>query len=57
MSGKERKDLSKAMKEFAVKLSKDRSASKAFLVRTGIITAKGNLRKPYKNLCIPQGQD
>jgi len=36
------------------KLSKDPIAAKDFLVAAGIITPKGNLRKPYKNLSIPQ---
>ncbi|GAA4451710.1 hypothetical protein GCM10023092_09550 [Rurimicrobium arvi] len=57
MSDKELREFSDAMKRYTKKLAKDKRASKAFLVRTGIITEKGNLRKPYKHLCIPQGQD
>ncbi len=56
MSDKERKDFSLAIKKYMQELSKDKNASKAFLVKAGIITQKGNLRHPYKHLCIPQEQ-
>ncbi len=54
MSDKERIEFIEAIKKQTQKLSKSKTASKKFLVDTGIITAKGNLRKPYKHLCIPQ---
>ncbi len=57
MSDKERKEFIEALKAHTQKLSKDKKASRKFLVDTGIITDKGNLRKPYKHLCIPQDQD
>jgi len=57
MSEKELKEFSVAIKKYTEKLSKNKKASKAFLVKTGIITKKGNLRDPYKHLCIPQEQD
>lgn len=57
MSDKERREFIEALKAETKKLSKDRKASKKFLVNAGIITEKGNLRKPYKHLCIPQDQD
>lgn len=57
MSEKERKEFSTAIKKYTEKLSKSKKASKDFLVRTGIITEKGNLREPYKHLCIQQDQD
>ena len=56
MSEKEIKEFSTAIKKYTAKLSKDKAASKDFLVKTGIITEKGNLREPYKHLCIPQEQ-
>lgn len=46
-----------ALKKTQKELSKSQEASKKFLVDTGIITEKGNLKKPYKHLCIPSGQD
>ncbi|MBC9932670.1 hypothetical protein [Chitinophaga qingshengii] len=55
MSTKEIKDLVEAIEKYSKQLSKDKRASKAFLVKAGIITPKGNLRAPYKHLCIPQG--
>lgn len=56
MSEKELKEFSAAIKLYTKKLSTNKKASKEFLVKTGIITAKGNLREPYKHLCIPQEQ-
>ncbi len=57
MSEKERIEFIQAIKKYTVKLSKDKKAAKKFLVDSGIITPKGNLKKPYKNLCIQQEQD
>ena len=57
MSDKERKEFSEAIKKYSEKLSKSKKESKEFLVRTGIITVKGNFREPYKHLCIQQDQD
>ena len=54
MSDKERKDYLIKLEGLRKKLSADPVAAKNFLVAAGIITPKGNLRKPYKNLCIPQ---
>ncbi len=57
MSDKERKEFSEAIKKYTSKLSNNKEASKKFLVDTGIITEKGNLREPYKQLCTPQEVD
>ena len=54
MSGKEREEFLVILEKKRKKLAKDPVAAKKFLVDTGIITPKGNLRKPYRNLCIPQ---
>lgn len=56
MSDKERKEFSVAIKKYTEKLSKSKKESKEFLVRTGIITEKGNFREPYKHLCIQPDQ-
>ncbi len=56
MSDRERKDYLTRLEQLGKKLAEDPIAAKQFLVDAGIITPKGNLRKPYKNLCIPQGQ-
>ncbi|WP_175459600.1 hypothetical protein [Pedobacter sp. ok626] len=57
MSEKERKEFSTAIKKYTERLSKSKKESKEFLVRSGIITEKGNFREPYKHLCIQQDQD
>jgi hypothetical protein len=54
MSKKELENIKKGMKEYAKKLETSKEESIKFLAGAGIITTKGNLRKPYKNLCIPQ---
>lgn len=50
MSDKELKELIGLLEGLRKKLKGDREASRAFLVRAGIFTEKGNLRKPYKEL-------
>jgi hypothetical protein len=57
MSEKERQEFARILEEYKMKLSKDKKASRQFLVDTGIFTKKGNLRQPYKHLCIPPDQD
>ncbi len=42
--------------KYKSKVSKSEKSSKAFLVELGVITEKGNLRKNYKDLCIPKEQ-
>jgi hypothetical protein len=55
MDNKELKDFIKLLEEYKRKPVTKESATK-FLVDIGVITEKGNLRKNYKNLCIPQEQ-
>jgi len=54
MSDKEREEFIIILEKQRKKLSKDPVAARKFLVDAGIYTPKGNLRKPYRNLCIPQ---
>ena len=56
MSDKERLEYLTKLKGLKKKLLNDPAAARKFLVDAGIYTPKGNLRKPYKNLCIPQDQ-
>lgn len=58
MSDKEKREFSAILQQYKEKLSGNKKASRQFLVDVGIITPKGNLRKPYKHLtlCIPQEQ-
>jgi len=57
MSDKEVHDFLKILEDYRKKISKDKEASRKFLIELGIFTEKGNLRKQYKNLCIPQEQE
>ena len=57
MGKEERTKFIETLKKTQKELSKSKEASKKFLVDTGIITEKGNLKKPYKHLCIPSDQD
>lgn len=41
-----------ALEKTQTELSKSQEASRKFLFDTGIITEKGNLKKPYKHLFI-----
>lgn len=57
MSDKDRKEFIVILEQYKSRLSKDKEASRKFLVDVGIVTKNGNLREPYKHLCIPQDQD
>lgn len=56
MSKKEIVEFEAALKDYGKEIAASKEKSNAFLVRIGVITKKGNVRKPYKNLCIPQDQ-
>lgn len=57
MSNKEREELNKAIKEYGREVSTNKEASKQLLINIGVMTEKGNIRKPYKRLCTVLGQD
>lgn len=56
MTDKEVDRKIKEMEAFGRELAKSKEKSLDFLVGAGILTKKGKLTKPYKHLCIPQGQ-
>ena len=56
MTEEERLDLLKSMEKYKQMLSGNQKASREFLVRIGIYTEKGNLKKNYRNLCIQPDQ-
>lgn len=56
MKEKERIELIKDMEKFCKEISKSKELSRDFLVQAGIITPRGNLRKPYRHLCIALGR-
>lgn len=53
MTKKELQELLGLMEAMRKKLKGDKKASRQFLVDAGIFTDKGNLRKPYRELCTP----
>ena len=56
MTTQERQKLKKALKQYKSKVTASKAASQQFLVELGVFTKKGNVRKEYKNLCIPPDQ-
>jgi hypothetical protein len=56
MSKQERENFKKAVESYKKEVLVSKAASQQFLVELGIFTEKGNVRKPYKHLCIPQEQ-
>ena len=54
MSKKEIAEFEVALKAYSKELVASKKKSEDFLVRIGVITKKGNVRKHYKNLCTPQ---
>ena len=43
-----------ALTSYEKKVSYNKGQSQKLLIKIGVITEKGNLRKPYKNLCTQQ---
>jgi hypothetical protein len=56
MNEKDRKRLSKAIKRTRKNSLKSKRTAFNLLVDIGMITKNGNLRHPYKDVCIPQKQ-
>ena len=56
MTEKERVGFTRDMEKFGKEISRSKELSRDFLVQAGIITVKGNLRKPYRHLCIALGR-
>lgn len=56
MSKQEKENFKKAVESYKKEILASKAASQQFLVELGLFTEKGNVRKPYKHLCIPQEQ-
>jgi hypothetical protein len=56
MTDLEREKFTATLKQYQTRFSKDKKASRKFFIKAGILTQKGKLTAPYKNLCTPQGQ-
>lgn len=54
---KETEQFISILVKYKEKVSKTEKTSKKFLVDLGLITEKGNLKKNYKNICIPEVQE
>lgn len=54
MSDYDIEDLKKLAEAQRRKIAGNKEAARQYLIELGIFTPKGNLRKPYKHLCIPQ---
>lgn len=48
MTDKEPKNIVRDMKKYEKKITSSSEKSKKLIIKAGICTAKGNLRKPYK---------
>lgn len=57
MSDKEIRELHQMLEAYKKKVTRSKATSKKFLVELGVITEKGNLKKNYRHLCIPQEQE
>ena len=57
MCEKETRELLKTLKDSKKEITKTKKSSREFLVELGIFTEKGNLKKNYKDLCIPRYLD
>ncbi len=49
---KETKELITILKWYAKKVQTDKKFGMQLLIDVGVLTKKGNRRKPYKHLCI-----
>lgn len=56
MTDKERQEFIRLLETYKKKFSKSKKDAKEFLIEIGVYTEKGNLKKNYKHLCIPQEQ-
>lgn len=56
MNEQEKSEFLKILKKEREKFSQNSEEAKEFLVKVGISTTKGNFKKAYKYLCIPQEQ-
>ena len=53
MDDKEFKIFKEALETYRNKVTKTKETSQEFLIEVGVFTEKGNLKKNYKHLCIP----
>ena len=56
MNNEEVKNFNAIIKAYGKIIAGDKVKSKKMLVEIGVITKKGNVRKPYKGLCTTEVQ-
>lgn len=57
MSEKEIQSTIKEIQSAGKKISKSKKTSHAFLIKLGVITKSGNVKRAYRDLCTPLTQD
>jgi hypothetical protein len=57
MEDKDYKKFREVLESYRDKVTKTKETSQEFLVDVGVFTEKGNLKKNYKHLCIPDKED
>jgi hypothetical protein len=57
MTERDRNDFLNWLKKYKEEIRGDKKKARELLIGAGIITEKGNFRKPYKHLCIPSAGD
>lgn len=56
MKDNKTQELVNKLEQYRESLFENKKASKAFLVKAGILTQRGDLKANYKHLCIPPGR-
>lgn len=57
MEDKDYKKFREVLESYREKVTKTKETSQEFLVDIGVFTEKGNLKKNYKHICIPDKED
>ncbi|MGN6435453.1 MAG: hypothetical protein ACTHMM_02930 [Agriterribacter sp.] len=57
MGDKELAQIRKELKKYNEKVANSKTEAKKLLTELGYFNKKGELKKEYKDLCIPQDQD
>ncbi len=57
MNDKEYKEFKEVLESYRDKVTQTKESSQEFLVDVGVFTEKGNLKKNYKHICIPDKED
>jgi hypothetical protein len=57
MDDKEYKIFKEVLETYRDKVTKTKETSQEFLIEVGVFTEKGNLKKNYRHLCIPDKED